>query len=166
MKNMQPNRYIRLLSASLLLFALSMSALAQRQSSKADPKAASQASANVIPLVLEEPTVKAMVFGQDGMLYILNEQGGRYNKGALYRLDPQGFSRLLRDKKNRYHAQPDDLTEVYVFGRPGEPDSDNPNSIIAGADGKLYISGHWQSCARYDPAKQSVEWVKYGPDNL
>jgi hypothetical protein len=193
MKNMQLNRYIRLLSASLLLFALSMSAVAQRhesrqkdivvdpsgrvitrkgtqseiESPKADPKAASQPSANVIPLTLEEPTVKAMVFGQDGMLYILNEQGGRYNKGALYRLDPQGFSRLLRDKKNRYHAQPDDLTEVYVFGRPGEPsESFNPTSLIAGADGKLYISGHWQSCARYDPAKQSVEWVKYGPDNL
>ena len=86
---MQLIRYIRLVSASLLLFALSMSALAQRQSSKADPKAASQPSANVIPLTLEETTVKAMVFGQDEMLYILNEQGGRYNKGALYRLDPQ-----------------------------------------------------------------------------
>jgi len=140
-----------------------MSALAQRQSSKADPKAASQPSANVIPLTLEETTVKAMVFGQDEMLYILNEQGGRYNKGALYRLDPQGFSRLLRDKKNRYHAQPDDLTEVYVFGRPGEPESDNPNSIITGADGKIYISGGWKRCARFDPKTQSLDWMKYGP---
>jgi hypothetical protein len=162
---MQLIRYIRLLSASLLLFALSMSAFAQRQSSKADSKAASQPSANVIPLTLEEPTVKAMVFGQDGMLYILNEQGGRYNKGALYRLDPQGFSRLLRDKKNRYHAQPDDLTEVYVFGRPGEAsESFNPASVIAGADGKLYVSGHWEHCARFDPKTQSMEWIKYGPE--
>jgi len=160
---MQLIRYIRLLSASLLFFALSASAVAQRQSSKAAPKAASQAKPNLIPLTLEESTIKAMVFGQDGMLYILNEQGGRYNKGALHRLDPQAFSRLIFDKKkNRYYAQPDDLTEVYVFGRPNEKGEslDNPTSIIAGADGKLYISGNWQSCARYDPAKQSVEWVR------
>ena len=158
---MQLNRYIRLLSASLLLFALSMSAVAQRQSSKAPPKAASQPKPNLIPLSLEEATAKAMVFGQDGMLYILNEQGGRYNMGTLYKLDPQAFSRLIFDKKkNRYYAQPDDLTEVYVFGREEPSTSFNPNSIIAGADGKLYISGHWQSCARYDPAKQSVEWVR------
>ena len=75
----------------------------------------------------------------------------------------QAFSRLIFDKKkNRYYAQPDDLTEVYVFGRPNEKveSLDNPTSIIAGADGKLYIAGNWQSCARYDPAKQSVEWVR------
>ena len=188
---MQLNRYIRLLSAGLLLFVLSISAVAQRhesrqkdivvdpsgrvitrkgtqseiESPKAAPKAASQPSADLIPVSLEEPTAKAMVFGQDGMLYILNEQGGRYNKGALYRLDPQAFSRLLRDKKNRYHAQPDDLTEVYVFGRPGEAsESFNPESVIAGADGKLYISGFGQHCARFEPKTQSLDWVKYGPE--
>lgn len=145
---------------------LSATAVAQHQSSKAAPKVASQQNANPILLSLEEQTSKAIVFGGDGMLYILNEQGGRYDKGGLSRLEPQAFSRLIRDKKNRYRAQPGDLTEVYVFGREEPSSSFNPESIIAGADGKVYVSGHWQSCARYDPAKQSIEWIGYGAGDL
>ena len=108
---MQLIRYIRLLGVSLLLFALSRSAFAQRQSSKAAPKAAPQASANVIPLSLEEPCA-AMVFGNDGMLYVLSTYGGRYRKGTLSKLNPEAFSRLQRTKDRRNHPLPEDLTEV------------------------------------------------------
>jgi len=165
---MQLIRYLRLFSASLLLFALSMSALAQRQSSKAAPKGKTQTQANVSQMFLEDSGAAmgaAMAFGQDGMLYILSGRGERYDKGALYKADPQAFSRLLRGKDNRYHAAPEDLTAAYVFGRPGEPsNSSSPGSMIAGADGKLYISGSWEHCARFDPKTQSMEWIKYGPE--
>jgi hypothetical protein len=170
MKNMQPNRYIRLLSASLLLFALSMSAVAQRQAPNAAPKAQSQTKVNVAQMSFEDPAPDkgaAMAFGQDGMIYLLSSRGERYDKGALYKLDPQGFSRLVRGKDKRYYAAPEDLTAVYVFGRPEEEEklhlSSGPSSMIAGADGKLYISGGWKHCAKFDPATQSLEWVKYGP---
>jgi hypothetical protein len=107
-----------------------------------------------------------MAFGPDGMLYILEcHHAGRYDKGTLSKLAPEAFSRLLRGKDGRYRASPEDLTEVYVFGRPGEPsESFDPQSMIAGADGKLYISGHWEHCARFDPKTQSLEWIKYGPE--
>jgi hypothetical protein len=152
----------------LVLCAISTSGFAQHQSSKAGQKPATQIKSSFTELLLEE-TPHAMTLGSDGMVYLLYNVGGRYNKGSLYKLDPQAFSRLLRDKNGRYHAAPDDLIEIYVFGQRDEKgeSTDNPDSIIAGADGKLYISGHWHNtCARYDPAKGSVEWIKYGPGNL
>jgi len=145
-----------------------MSAFAQRQSSKAAPKGKTQTQVNVSQMFLEDSGAAmgaAMVLGQDGMLYILSRRGERYDKGALYRLDPQAFSRLLRGKGNRFHAAPEDMTAVYVFGRPGEPSNPfEPGTMIAGADGKLYVSGHWEHCAKFDPKTQSMEWIKYGPE--
>ena len=158
---MQMQTYLKTVGVVLLLCA-SVESFAQRQSSKGTP---AQTSPGVAQLSLEEQGC-GMAFGPDGMLYILKcHHAGRYNKGTLSKLTPEAFSHLQRGKDGRNHALPEDLTEVYVFGRPGEPSgSFDPESIIAGADGKLYISGYWQHCARFDPKTQTLEWLKYGPE--
>lgn len=162
--------YLQLLGLSLLVFASTTSALAQRQSSKASPAAVAQTHSNIAQLSLEEQGA-AMAFGQDGMLYVLTSYGGRYRKGTLSKLNPEAFSHLQSGKGGRNHALPEDLTEVYAFGRPGEtlPGgqkaelNNGPRTIIAGPDGELYISADDHFCARFDPATQALEWMKLGP---
>ena len=143
--------------------------LGQNSSIKNLGATASHTTVSVKELSLEDREQGCgMAPGSDGMLYILKcHHAGRYDKGTLSKLNPEAFSRLPRGKDGRYHASPEDLTEVYVFGRPGEPSASfDPESMIAGADGKLYISGYWEHCARFDPKTQNMEWIKYGPDRM
>lgn len=163
---MQLIRYIQFVVFCVLILAASTSGFAQRQNAKAPPTGAGHAKVNVTEVSLEDASACGMVVGQDGMLYVLNSRGGRYDKGTLSKLNPEAFSRLQRGKDGRNHPLPEDFTELNLFGSPGEPsDSFNLDSIIAGADGKLYISGDWKYCARFDPTTQLVEWIRYAAKN-
>jgi hypothetical protein len=163
--------HIQLLGFCVLILAASTSSFAQRKSAKASPSVAIQTKVNMTQLSLEEPGA-AMVFGPDGMLYVLTSYGGRYRKGTISKLNPEAFSRPQRTKDGHNRALPEDLTEVYVFGGPGETTArgkraefnNGPRVIILGTDGKLYISGDDDFCVRFDPATQAVEWIKLGPD--
>jgi hypothetical protein len=164
------HRYIQFVVFCVLILVASTSGFAQRQNAKGPPTAATQSKVIVTQLSLEEPGGVAMVFGSDGMLYVLSSYGGRYRKGILLRLNPEAFSHPKREKDQPDRPPPDDLAEVYVFGRPGEISvgthkaefHNGPREIIAAPDGKLYVSGNEWFCARFDPITQKAEWLKLG----
>jgi hypothetical protein len=146
--------------------------VAQEPSKQGGAPAPAQTGSNVSELVLEEGTTCDMVFGQDGMLYVISRAGGRYGKGTISKLNPDAFSRLQRGADKRNHASPEDFAEVYVIGQPGEvkggrdkqiPFDFGPTRIIAGADGKLYLSAAEQYCGQFDPVSRTFQWVKFGP---
>ncbi len=166
---MQMKQTFLILGLNVLLACLSASGFAQLQSARIGP---AQTNLRVAELSLEESS-NALAFGKDGMLYIVSSYGGRYRKGTLSRLNPEAFSRLRPAKDGRSAAANDDFTEVYTFRESSEmldkrrkEFGNCPSKIIAGADGKLYISGGSQLCARFDVDAQLLDWVAFAPETI